>query len=77
MSWEYLGYLASVFLVLSLMMTNVTKLRWLNLAGCICFTTYGVMIQAWPVAFTDGLLAFVNAYHLIKLHNKYNSAHKD
>lgn len=67
MSWEYLGYLASVFLVLSLMMTNVTKLRWLNLAGCICFTIYGVMIQAWPVAFTNALLAIVNIYHLIKL----------
>ncbi|TMP81490.1 uroporphyrinogen decarboxylase [Pseudoalteromonas phenolica] len=67
MSWEYLGYLASVFLVLSLMMTNVTKLRWLNLTGCICFTIYGVMIQAWPVAFTNALLAIVNIYHLIKL----------
>ena len=67
MSWEYLGYLASVFLVLSLMMTNVTNLRWLNLTGCICFTIYGVMIQAWPVAFTNALLALVNTYHLIKL----------
>ncbi|KZN58256.1 hypothetical protein N473_05805 [Pseudoalteromonas luteoviolacea CPMOR-1] len=67
MTWEYLGYLASVFLVVSLMMTNVTKLRWFNLAGCICFTVYGAMISAWPVVLTNGLLALVNIYHLFKL----------
>ncbi|ATC95762.1 YgjV family protein [Pseudoalteromonas tunicata] len=68
MSWEYLGYLASVLLVASLMMSNVTKLRWLNLAGCIAFTFYGVAITAWPVAITNGLLSLVNIYHLYKLH---------
>ncbi|MCF6435364.1 MULTISPECIES: YgjV family protein [Pseudoalteromonas] len=68
MTWEYLGYIASVFLVISLMMSNVVKLRWFNLTGCVCFTVYGVMIEAWPVAFTNGLLAVVNLYHLYKLH---------
>ncbi|WP_419148360.1 YgjV family protein [Pseudoalteromonas 'SMAR'] len=68
MSWEYLGYLASAFLVVSLMMSNVVKLRWFNLMGCICFTAYGAVIQAWPVALTNGILALVNTYHLVKLH---------
>jgi hypothetical protein len=68
MTWELLGYVASAFLVISLMMSNVVKLRWFNLAGCICFTIYGVMITAWPVALTNGLLALVNIYHLAKLH---------
>ena len=72
MSWEYLGYFASVLLVASLMMSNVTKLRWLNLAGCIAFTVYGIAITAWPVAITNGLLAVVNLYHLFKLH-RYES----
>ncbi|TMN32728.1 YgjV family protein [Pseudoalteromonas sp. S2755] len=67
MSWEYLGYLASAFLVVSLMMSDVAKLRWFNLMGCICFTAYGALIQAWPVALTNGLLALVNTYHLVKL----------
>lgn len=67
MSWEYLGYFASVLLVASLTMSDVVKLRWFNLAGCIAFTCYGVAIDAFPVAFTNGLLAFVNTYHLIKL----------
>ncbi len=67
MSWEYLGYMASALLVASLMMSDVKKLRWLNLAGCIAFSLYGVAIDAFPVAFTNGLLASVNAYHLLKL----------
>ncbi|MFC3031964.1 YgjV family protein [Pseudoalteromonas fenneropenaei] len=67
MSWEYLGYLASAFLIISLMMSNVVKLRWFNLVGCVCFTLYGLAIDAWPVALTNGTLAFVNIYHLFKL----------
>ncbi|AIY64726.1 YgjV family protein [Pseudoalteromonas piratica] len=70
MVWEYLGYFASALLVASLMMEDVAKLRWFNLAGCICFTLYGFAISAWPVAFTNGLLSLVNIYHLIKLAKK-------
>ncbi len=67
LSWEYLGYLASALLVASLTMSDVVKLRWLNLAECIAFTFYGLAIGAVPVAFTNGLLAFVNIYHIVKL----------
>nr|WP_306287493.1 YgjV family protein [Pseudoalteromonas sp. WY3] len=78
MSWEYLGYIASALLVVSLTMTDVVKLRWYNLFGCIAFTIYGLAIGAVPVAFTNGLLAFVNAYHIIKLYrNKQPEPKKD
>lgn len=78
MSWEYLGYIASALLVVSLTMTDVIKLRWYNLFGCIAFTIYGLAIGAVPVAFTNGLLAFVNAYHIIKLYrNKQPEPKKD
>lgn len=68
MLWEYVGYGASVLVVLSLMMSNVTKLRWLNLCGCLAFTLYGVMINAWPVVITNALISLVNVYHLVKLY---------
>ncbi|MCQ8879006.1 uroporphyrinogen decarboxylase [Pseudoalteromonas shioyasakiensis] len=70
MSWEYLGYIASALLVASLTMSDVVKLRWLNLAGCIAFTLYGIAISAWPVAITNGVLTFVNLYHLVKLNRE-------
>ena len=70
MSWEYLGYIASALLVASLTMTDVVKLRWFNLFGCVVFTGYGVAIGAVPVIFTNGLLSLVNLYHLIKIYRK-------
>lgn len=70
MSWEYLGYIASALLVASLTMTDVVKLRWYNMLGCIVFTAYGVAIGAVPVVFTNGLLALVNLYHIIKLYRQ-------
>lgn len=70
MSWEYLGYIASAFLVASLTMTDVVKLRWYNMFGCIVFTIYGVAIGAVPVVFTNGLLALVNMYHIVKLYRQ-------
>ncbi|MBS3798278.1 MULTISPECIES: YgjV family protein [unclassified Pseudoalteromonas] len=70
MAWEYLGYFASALLVTSLAMSDVYKLRWFNLAGCIAFSCYGLAIDAWPVALTNALLALVNLYHLYKL--KFN-----
>tara|TARA_B110000211_G_scaffold225172_1_gene277041 strand:- start:283 stop:519 length:237 start_codon:yes stop_codon:yes gene_type:complete len=70
LSWEYLGYIASALLVASLTMTDVVKLRWYNMFGCIVFTAYGVAIDAVPVIFTNGLLALVNMYHIIKLYRQ-------
>jgi len=70
LSWEYLGYIASALLVASLTMTDVVKLRWYNMFGCIVFTAYGVAINAVPVIFTNGLLALVNMYHIIKLYRQ-------
>ncbi|MFY8274339.1 uroporphyrinogen decarboxylase [Pseudoalteromonas sp. SSDWG2] len=75
MGWEYLGYLASALLVVSLTMSDVYKLRWFNLLGCIAFTMYGAAIEAWPVALTNALLALVNMYHLHKLrHSREDSS---
>ena len=70
MSWEYLGYIASALLVASLTMTDVVKLRWYNMFGCIVFTAYGVAIGAVPVIFTNGLLSLVNLYHIIKIYRQ-------
>lgn len=70
MQWEYIGYSASILLIMSLAMSDVYRLRWFNLAGCVVFTVYGVAIAAWPVALTNGLLAVINCYHLFKLYQQ-------
>jgi len=37
----FIGYLASAFLAISLLMSNAFKFRWYNLAGQIAFNDYG------------------------------------
>lgn len=67
---EWFGYFSSVIVAISLMMTSPIKLRWFNLAGSICFTFYGFIIEAYPVAIINVVLVVINIYHLYKLYNE-------
>ncbi len=65
---ETLGYLASAFVVISLLTSNIKHLRYLNMTGCVLFVIYGVLISAYPVAIMNAIAFLINSYHLIKLH---------
>ena len=62
----YIGYLASVFLIISLSVQGDAKFRVFNLLGCICFILYGGILLAWPVILTNSILLVINIYYLIK-----------
>jgi hypothetical protein len=62
-----IGYLASIFLAFSLIVTNALKFRILNILGCITFIIYGVLIPAFPVIVANVLLLVINVYQLYKL----------
>ncbi|WP_229839030.1 YgjV family protein [Deinococcus piscis] len=64
---EWLGYAASVFVGISLLMGDMHRLRVINLIGCVLFTVYGLMIGAYPVAAMNLFGAGVNIYHLLRL----------
>lgn len=65
--FEIVGYVASVVIAISVMNTNVLRLRLFNLAGAILFTIYGFLIKAWPVAGLNLFVAGVNCFHLYKI----------
>lgn len=65
---ELLGYAASIMVALSLTMKDIIKLRIINFFGCALFTAYGLMIDSWPVVLTNGFIACVNVYFLVKMH---------
>ena len=68
-SWlEWLGYLASVIVLISLLMSSIIKLRWINLVGGITFSIYGFLIGAYPVGFMNMAISFINIYYLITLY---------
>ncbi len=64
----YVGYLASLFLIISLSVNGDIKFRIYNLCGCICFIFYGFIFNAWPVILTNTILLFINIYYINKLY---------
>ena len=64
---EILGYVASALIVLSLAMTSVVRLRIISLIGSVAFTVYGILIDALPVALTNGIIVVINAVYLYRL----------
>ncbi len=64
---EILGYVASALIAISLMMRSIVRLRWINLIGSVCFTIYGVPIEAYPVAVVNLAIVFINVYFLVNM----------
>lgn len=64
---ELYGYFGSALIAISLMMTNIVRLRIVNLIGAGLFASYGLIIAAWPVVILNVFIVLINAYHLRKL----------
>lgn len=67
---QWIGYLASVIIVLSMMMSSIVKFRWINLFGALLFSIYGFMIGAIPVGVLNGIIVLVDIYYLIAIYSK-------
>jgi len=71
MQWlEVYGYLGSVLIALSLMMGDIRKLRWINLIGAGTFASYGLLIQAWPVALLNSFIVLIDVVHLWHIYRR-------
>lgn len=67
---ELIGYLASVVVAISLMMSSLVKLRIINLIGSLMFSFYGFAIGAVPVGVLNGFIAAINIYYILKMKPK-------
>ncbi len=67
---EWLGYIASLIVLISLLMSSVKKLRWINLLGSLTFAVYGFLINALPVAVMNAGIVGINIYYLIQMYRK-------
>lgn len=64
---EWVGYLASIFIVISLTMTSIIRLRIINSIGCLLFVIYGLTVKAYPVAISNAIIVLINLYNLYNL----------
>ena len=69
-SAPYIGYFASLLLVLSLAVSNSLRFRLFNSLGSIVFIVYGAIIGAIPVILTNGILLCINCYYLTRIYRK-------
>ena len=67
---QWIGYLASIIIAISMMMSSILKFRWINLIGALTFSTYGFLIGAWPVGFLNAFIALVDIYYLYSIYSK-------
>jgi len=65
---EYIGYAASLIILISLLMSSVRKLRWINLLGSITFAVYGFLIDSLPVALLNIGTVIINIYYLYHMY---------
>ena len=61
---DFIGYLASVMVVCSLMMRNIFLLRIINTSAAMWFITYGILINSSPIIATNIAIVFINLYHI-------------
>lgn len=64
---EVIGYIGSVLVAVSLMMSSIVRLRVINLIGAVVFSTYGFIIGALPVGFLNGFIALVDIYYIVEI----------
>ncbi|WP_142783795.1 uroporphyrinogen decarboxylase [Changchengzhania lutea] len=64
---EWVGYMASVVLLISFSMKSMTKLRIINSIGAILFVAYGILLAtSWPIIITNTAILGINIYYLTK-----------
>lgn len=70
--FEVVGYVASAFIVLSLLQKSILRLRLIGLAGSLTFIAYGLLIGAIPIAAVNVLTASIHIWYLRKLLTRPN-----
>ncbi len=64
---ELFGYLGSVLVVCSMLMSSVVKLRLINMIGSVISGIYALLCGAFPLFAMNTALIIINGYNLIKL----------
>lgn len=67
---EWIGYIASTIIAISMTMSSIVKFRVINLVGAALFSAYGILIGAMPVAFLNGFIVLVDVYYLYGIFSK-------
>ena len=63
---EWLGLVASAFVLISFIMTHQIKIRIINMVGCVAWVIYGFLRPSYSTAIMNGAVFIVHIVYLTK-----------
>jgi len=67
---EWFGYAASLVILISLTMSSIVRLRWVNLVGAIMFSAFGFLIGSIPTGGLNLGIAIIDIYYLVLIYRQ-------
>ncbi len=64
---EIFGYIGTVLVVASMLMTSVVRLRVLNICGSVISFIYAFLGGAFPIVAMNGALILINVWQLVRM----------
>ena len=70
MNWdialELFGYLGTALVITSMLMTDINKLRIVNISGGLISMIYAIFVNTMPVVVLNAVLITINVFQLVK-----------
>ena len=70
MNIELIGYLGTAFVLASFMMSDIKKLRLVNIIGGLLWIVYGIVVGSSSIIVGNVLIVLIQGYKLYKLATK-------
>jgi len=67
MTHDWVGYLASLLVAISITIKGGIYFRILNMAGSICFLIYAFILKSIPIMIINVYGIGINLFHIIKI----------
>ena len=64
---EIFGYIGTALILASMLMTNINKLRILNMSGSVISIIYAALMHTWPVVLLNSGMFLINLVQLIRV----------
>ena len=64
---EIIGWIATVFIIISFLQKDIIKLRLFSLVGAILWTLYGLIGQSWSIVFLNIMITLIQVFCIAKL----------
>lgn len=64
---EVFGWIGTAIVLSSMLMTNINKLRIVNITGSVVSAIYAALCNTWPVVFLNAGMSIINVAQLIRV----------